>query len=49
MDDNRHGFGKCLNIDGSYYEGFFKSDQYYGVGRLIYHDGDYYEGEFLNN
>lgn len=24
LDDMRHGYGKVLNIDGSFYEGFFK-------------------------
>lgn len=34
-----HGFGKCYDSDGTYYEGQFKDNLYCGQGRIVSRDG----------
>ena len=43
----RHGLGKCLFADGSYYEGYLSENSADGFGRLIHADGDTYEGQWV--
>lgn len=43
---HRDGRGHMMYADGSYYEGYWRSDEPSGRGRKIFIDGDYYEGEF---
>lgn len=40
----RHGRGIQTWVDGSKYEGYWKSDKANGKGRLIHADGDKYDG-----
>ncbi len=42
----RYGRGIQVWVDGSKYEGYWRSDMANGMGRLIHADGDVYEGEW---
>lgn len=43
-DGLRHGIGKLLFADGSFYHGFWKDDVPFGFCRLFKTNGDVYEG-----
>mmetsp|Transcript_6462 Transcript_6462/g.6021 ORF Transcript_6462/g.6021 Transcript_6462/m.6021 type:complete len:188 (+) Transcript_6462:162-725(+) len=45
----RYGRGVQIWVDGSKYEGYWRSDMANGIGRLIHADGDVYEGEWCND
>ena len=44
----KHGRGKEVHPDGTWYAGGFKHNQRHGHGRLIWPNGDLQEGEFCN-
>lgn len=47
--DIREGQGLQTWLDGSMYEGWWKSNKANGRGRLIHADGDVYAGDWLND
>ena len=45
----KHGKGKLLWDDGSYYNGDFKNNKFEGNGTYIWTDGRNYNGSWSNN
>ena len=48
VDGKRHGFGIQLFPNGSYYIGYWESNQSNGRGKLVLPDNTYYEGIYAN-
>uniref|UniRef100_T1J5J3 Pleckstrin homology domain-containing family A member 8 n=1 Tax=Strigamia maritima TaxID=126957 RepID=T1J5J3_STRMM len=46
QDDQRHGNGLVVTLDGVYYEGMFAQNKMMGHGLVIFEDDSWYEGEF---
>jgi len=38
-EGKKHGYGKCMQEDGSIYEGFWENDIPHGYGRNIFSEG----------
>lgn len=51
LNFEKHGVGKLINMDGSYFEGTFEKDKLQGKNCKIYDDitGDYYIGSTEND
>ena len=45
-DEERHGYGKCVWDDGTYYVGDWRNDEMNCQGELVFASGDYYKGSF---
>ncbi|ESN94455.1 hypothetical protein HELRODRAFT_151948, partial [Helobdella robusta] len=45
-EDNKHGGGVVVTLDGYYFEGNFNSGKMIGKGLLMTEDNHVYEGEF---
>jgi len=49
QDEQRHGQGRCLFGDGSFYKGEFAHGQFQGQGIMIWSDGAYYMGDWCRD
>lgn len=47
-DGKRHGYGKCIWPNGTWYHGRWENDTRKGQGKLVWRGGGYYVGEWLD-
>eukprot|EP00829_Urostomides_striatus_P002460 TRINITY_DN1265_c0_g2_i2.p2 TRINITY_DN1265_c0_g2~~TRINITY_DN1265_c0_g2_i2.p2 ORF type:complete len:179 (+),score=47.64 TRINITY_DN1265_c0_g2_i2:3-539(+) len=48
VTNEKDGYGVMIKLDGSRYDGCWKTNQFNGYGRMIHTSGDIYDGNWVN-